>query len=171
MSTAYRDDLEAAIQLASELDRECTSLRTRNAELAALVPTDARENQQRLELALVRESAERARHELDERDREIASLRKTIATAPARERRREVARDTNIFVNGVIAGGYAGLVIATIVGLFLMQAQLLITAINAAAATTFGVLGYRRRLLLPRGAISASSTNAPLAAAAPPPRA
>jgi hypothetical protein len=66
----YRNDLEAALARASELEREVEELRRRNAGLESTGKTDeARENARRLEAALERERAEaqvRDERKLDE---------------------------------------------------------------------------------------------------------
>ena len=59
MNNAYRDDLEAALARASDLEREVEALRKRNAELESSGQTDeARENARRLAAALEREREE-----------------------------------------------------------------------------------------------------------------
>ena len=70
MSDAHRDELEATLGRASELDADVEELRRRNAELESSGQTDeARENARRLAAAIGREHKEaqiREERELDE---------------------------------------------------------------------------------------------------------
>ena len=89
MSDAHRDDLEAALVRASELDREVEELRRRNAELEAGGQTDeARENARRLAAAIEREQKEaqiRDERKLDEaswHEAQIRQQRELVARPP-----------------------------------------------------------------------------------------
>jgi hypothetical protein len=80
MSDAHRDDLEAALARASDLEREIEELRRRNAELEAGGQTDeARENARRLAAAIEREQKEAQIR--DERKLDEASWRRAARNA------------------------------------------------------------------------------------------
>lgn len=70
MNDAYRNDLEAALARATDLEREVEALRKRVAELESGDPqtVEARENARRLEAALLRERDELRQHHQWEAD-------------------------------------------------------------------------------------------------------
>ena len=106
MTNTYRDDLEAALARASDLEREIEDLRQRNATLEAF---EARHNARRLAAAIERERDEQQRN--DDRDRDEARWRGAAEEAASARSEADVVRHWR---NGlwIVAAGALSLVVA-----------------------------------------------------------
>jgi predicted RNase H-like nuclease (RuvC/YqgF family) len=91
MNEAYRDDLEAALARASDLEREVEALRRRNAELESgdRATIEARENARRLEAALERERDELRQRFENDLDAELARRQSELARRDSEQHRRD----------------------------------------------------------------------------------
>jgi len=131
MKDAYRDDLEAALARASDLEREVEALRKRIAELESgdRQTLEARENARRLEAALEREREELQRQHQREVDdahwrqatrEEVKAVRAANAARKAElaaltPRRQRTANQEVAYATAFVICGIAAL-IAQIVG-------------------------------------------------------
>jgi Flp pilus assembly protein TadB len=115
MNDAYRDELEATLARASELEREIEELRRTNAELESF---EARHNARRLVAAIDREREEKQRN--DDRDREDARLRLAAKEAARMqadaEERLHLRNSLSILAAGLIAALVAGMTSSLAIG-------------------------------------------------------
>lgn len=115
MRDAYRDDLAAAQQRVLDLERESDALREQLAELTRLQADDeSRENQHRLQLALVREEAQQAHREAADRETDATQLRRILHSVPkAPQPTIDIARTLELSIYfGVLFGAFIGVVVA-----------------------------------------------------------
>jgi Flp pilus assembly protein TadB len=115
MNNAYRDDLEAALARASDLEREIEDLRMRNDALEAF---EARKNARRLATAEERERDEEQRR--DEQARDEGVLRRAAQEAARTQADAEPVEHVRnalvIVVAGVIAALAAGMTSSPAIG-------------------------------------------------------